>query len=78
MYGLTAAVWTKIWIPHSAWQKGSGWHSLGERYHSAGLPFMPYGGYKQSGIAKWGIRASRYFETKSIQIKLESNHNGGV
>jgi len=24
MYGLTAAVWTKIWIPHSAWQKGFG------------------------------------------------------
>jgi len=24
MYGLTAAVWKKIWIPHSAWQKGFG------------------------------------------------------
>jgi len=57
--------------------KGSGWHSLGERLPLCRAAVYAYGGYKQSGmVAKWGIRASSTSRRKSIQIKLESNHNG--
>jgi len=36
-------------------------------HHSAGLPFMPYGGYKQSGIGRERADFEEYFETKSIK-----------
>ena len=50
-------------------QAGTVWVNA---YHSAGLPYMPYGGYKQSGIGRElgheGLE--EYMETKAIQIKL--------
>jgi aldehyde dehydrogenase (NAD+)/betaine-aldehyde dehydrogenase len=73
MYGLAAAVWTKnidtaFWMAKGL-QAGTVWVNS---YHSAGMPFMPYGGYKQSGIGRElgheGLE--EYMETKAIQIKL--------
>jgi aldehyde dehydrogenase (NAD+)/betaine-aldehyde dehydrogenase len=73
MYGLTAAVWTKNLDTALRMAKGIRAGTIWvNAYHSAGLPFMPYGGYKQSGIGReLGHKGlDEYFETKSIQIKL--------
>jgi acyl-CoA reductase-like NAD-dependent aldehyde dehydrogenase len=73
IYGLAAAVWTKdintAFKMAKGIQAGTVWVNA---YHSAGLPFMPYGGYKQSGIGRElgheGLE--EYLETKAVQIKL--------
>ena len=73
VYGLAAAVWTKnidtAFMMAKGIQAGTVWVNS---YHSAGLPYMPYGGYKQSGIGRElgheGLE--EYMETKAIQIKL--------
>ncbi len=73
IYGLAAAVWTKnidtAFKMAKGIQAGTVWVNA---YHSAGLPYMPYGGYKQSGIGRElgheGLE--EYMETKAIQIKL--------
>ncbi|MBF6600782.1 MAG: aldehyde dehydrogenase family protein [Dehalococcoidia bacterium] len=73
IYGLAAAVWTKdvntAFGMAKGLQAGTVWVNA---YHSAGLPYMPYGGYKQSGIGRElgheGLE--EYMETKAIQFKL--------
>ncbi len=73
IYGLASAVWTKnidtAFKMAKGIQAGTVWVNS---YHSAGLPNMPYGGYKQSGIGRElgheGLH--EYMETKAIQIKL--------
>ncbi len=73
VYGLAAAVWTKnidtAFRMAKGIQAGTVWVNA---YHSVGLPYMPYGGYKQSGIGRElgheGLE--EYMETKAIQIKL--------
>ncbi|MHB8375799.1 MAG: aldehyde dehydrogenase family protein [Dehalococcoidia bacterium] len=73
VYGLAAAVWTKnidtAFKMAKGIQAGTVWVNA---YHSAGLPYMPYGGYKQSGIGRElgheGLE--EYLETKAIQLKL--------
>jgi len=73
IYGLASAVWTKnidtAFKMAKGIQAGTVWVNS---YHSAGLPYMPYGGYKQSGIGRElgheGLE--EYMETKAIQIKL--------
>jgi len=73
IYGLASAVWTKnidtAFKMAKGIQAGTVWVNS---YHSAGLPFMPYGGYKQSGVGRElgheGL--DEYMETKAIQIKL--------
>jgi len=73
MYGLAAAVWTKDLNTALKMAKGikagTVWVNA---YHQAGMPFMPYGGYKQSGtgreLGRQGLE--EYMETKAIQIKL--------
>ncbi|HZP56508.1 MAG TPA: aldehyde dehydrogenase family protein [Dehalococcoidia bacterium] len=73
IYGLAAAVWTKdintAFRMAKGIQAGTVWVNA---YHSAGLPYMPYGGYKQSGIGRElgheGL--DEYLETKAVQIKL--------
>jgi acyl-CoA reductase-like NAD-dependent aldehyde dehydrogenase len=73
IYGLASAVWTKdintAFKMAKGIQAGTVWVNS---YHSAGLPNMPYGGYKQSGIGRElgheGLE--EYLETKAIQIKL--------
>jgi acyl-CoA reductase-like NAD-dependent aldehyde dehydrogenase len=73
MYGLAAAVWTRnidtALKTAKGIRAGTVWVNA---YHHVGLPFMPYGGYKQSGIGRELGREglSEYMETKSIQIKL--------
>jgi aldehyde dehydrogenase (NAD+)/betaine-aldehyde dehydrogenase len=73
MYGLAAAVWTRdlntALKMAKGLQAGTVWVNA---YHSAGLPNMPYGGYKQSGIGRELGREglSEYMQTKAIQIKL--------
>ena len=73
MYGLAAAVWTRdintALKTAKGIRAGTVWVNA---YHSAGLPFMPYGGYKQSGIGRELGRhgLDEYLETKAIQIKL--------
>ena len=72
-YGLASAVWTKdlntAFKMAKGIQAGTVWVNA---YHAAGLPNMPYGGYKQSGIGRElgheGL--DEYMETKAIQIKL--------
>jgi aldehyde dehydrogenase (NAD+)/betaine-aldehyde dehydrogenase len=73
VYGLASAVWTKnidtAFKMAKGIQAGTVWVNA---YHQAGLPFMPYGGYKQSGIGRElgheGLE--EYMETKAVQIKL--------
>lgn len=73
IYGLAAAVWTRdintAFKMAKGIKAGTVWVNA---YHSAGLPFMPYGGYKQSGIGRElgheGL--DEYMETKAIQVKL--------
>jgi acyl-CoA reductase-like NAD-dependent aldehyde dehydrogenase len=73
MYGLAAAVWTRdlntALKMAKGLQAGTVWVNA---YHSAGLPNMPYGGYKQSGIGRELGREGlhEYMETKAIQIKI--------
>jgi aldehyde dehydrogenase (NAD+)/betaine-aldehyde dehydrogenase len=75
VYGLASAVWTKnidtAFKMAKGLQAGTVWVNA---YHSAGLPYMPYGGYKQSGIGRElgheGLE--EYMETKAVQIKLSS------
>ncbi|HEY8765820.1 MAG TPA: aldehyde dehydrogenase family protein [Dehalococcoidia bacterium] len=76
MYGLAAAVWTKdidraIKFAKSI-KAGTVWINS---YHAAGalgVPVMPFGGYKQSGIGReLGLEGMEGFlETKSVSIKL--------
>jgi acyl-CoA reductase-like NAD-dependent aldehyde dehydrogenase len=73
IYGLASAVWTKdintAFKMAKGIRAGTVWVNS---YHQAGMPFMPYGGYKQSGIGRElgheGL--DEYMETKAIQIKL--------
>jgi acyl-CoA reductase-like NAD-dependent aldehyde dehydrogenase len=73
IYGLAAAVWTNnlntALKMSKGLQAGTVWVNA---YHSAGLPNMPYGGYKQSGIGRELGRhgLEEYMETKAIQIKI--------
>jgi aldehyde dehydrogenase (NAD+)/betaine-aldehyde dehydrogenase len=73
MYGLAAAVWTRdintALKAAKGIRAGTVWVNA---YHTAGLPHMPYGGYKQSGIGRELGRQGleEYLETKAIQIKL--------
>jgi acyl-CoA reductase-like NAD-dependent aldehyde dehydrogenase len=73
MYGLAAAVWTKDIDKALKFAKnikaGTVWINS---YHTAGIPHMPFGGYKQSGIGReLGQEGMEGFmETKSVAIKL--------
>jgi acyl-CoA reductase-like NAD-dependent aldehyde dehydrogenase len=73
MYGLAAAVWTNDLNTALKMAKGLKAGTVWiNSYHSAGLPNMPYGGYKQSGTGRElgheGL--NEYMETKAVQIKL--------
>jgi acyl-CoA reductase-like NAD-dependent aldehyde dehydrogenase len=73
MYGLAAAVWTRDINTALKMAKGIKAGTVWvNSYHTAGLPFMPYGGYKQSGIGRELGRdgLNEYLETKAVQIKL--------
>ena len=76
MYGLAAAVWTKDIDRAFKFAKGikagTVWINA---YHAAGalgVPTMPFGGYKQSGIGRElgqeGLEG--FLETKSVSLKL--------
>jgi aldehyde dehydrogenase (NAD+)/betaine-aldehyde dehydrogenase len=76
MYGLAAAVWTKDIDKAFKFAKGikagTVWINA---YHAAGalgVPTMPFGGYKQSGIGRElgqeGLEG--FLETKSVSLKL--------
>jgi acyl-CoA reductase-like NAD-dependent aldehyde dehydrogenase len=76
MYGLAAAVWTKDIDRAIKFAKnikaGTVWVNA---YHAAGalgVPVMPFGGYKQSGIGReLGLEGmDGFLETKSVSIKL--------
>jgi aldehyde dehydrogenase (NAD+)/betaine-aldehyde dehydrogenase len=76
MYGLAAAVWTQDIDKALKFAKnikaGTVWVNS---YHAAGalgVPVMPFGGYKQSGIGReLGNEGMELFlETKSVAIKL--------
>jgi acyl-CoA reductase-like NAD-dependent aldehyde dehydrogenase len=73
VYGLAAGVWTKdlstAFKVSKGLQSGTVWVNA---YHSTSIVFMPYGGYKQSGIGReMGHEGlDEYLETKAIQIKL--------
>jgi acyl-CoA reductase-like NAD-dependent aldehyde dehydrogenase len=73
IYGLAAAVWTRdlntAFKVSKGLQSGTVWVNA---YHSTSIVFMPYGGYKQSGIGReMGHQGlDEYLETKAIQIKL--------
>ena len=76
MYGLAAAVWTKDIDRAIKFAKhikaGTVWINS---YHTAGalgVPVMPFGGYKQSGIGReLGMEGmDGFLETKSVSIKL--------
>ena len=73
MYGLAAAIWTNDLNRALKFAKGVKAGSVWvNSYHTAGIPHMPYGGYKQSGIGReLGQEGMEIFlETKSVQIKL--------
>jgi len=76
MYGLAAAVWTQDIDRALKFAKniraGTVWVNS---YHTAGalgVPYLPFGGYKQSGIGReMGLEGMEMFlETKSVAIKL--------
>ncbi|MCH8160428.1 MAG: aldehyde dehydrogenase family protein [Chloroflexi bacterium] len=73
LFGLASAVWTNdlntAFKMAKGIQAGTVWVNT---FHQAGLPNMPYGGYKQSGIGRELGRhgLEEYLETKAIQIKL--------
>jgi aldehyde dehydrogenase (NAD+)/betaine-aldehyde dehydrogenase len=76
MYGLAAAVWTKDIDRAFKFAKGIKAGTVWvNSYHAAGqlgVPLMPFGGYKQSGIGReLGTEGLEHFlETKSVAIKL--------
>jgi acyl-CoA reductase-like NAD-dependent aldehyde dehydrogenase len=76
MYGLAAAVWTKDIDRALKFAKGIKAGTVWiNSYHAAGqlgVPVMPFGGYKQSGIGReLGLEGMEGFlETKSVSIKL--------
>jgi aldehyde dehydrogenase (NAD+)/betaine-aldehyde dehydrogenase len=79
MYGLTAAVWTKnldtAFRMAKGIRAGTVWVNA---YHSAGLPFMPYGGYKQSGIGRErGLMAlQNYTQVKNVVVRVGQSSPG--
>jgi acyl-CoA reductase-like NAD-dependent aldehyde dehydrogenase len=76
MYGLAAAVWTQDIDKALKFAKGIKAGTVWiNSYHAAGqlgVPVMPFGGYKQSGIGReLGLEGMEGFlETKSVSIKL--------
>ena len=76
MYGLAAAVWTKDIDRAFKFAKGIKAGTVWiNSYHAAGqlgVPLMPFGGYKQSGIGReLGTEGLEHFlETKSVCLKL--------
>jgi acyl-CoA reductase-like NAD-dependent aldehyde dehydrogenase len=76
MYGLAAAVWTKDIDKAFKFAKGIKAGTVWiNSYHAAGtlgVPLMPFGGYKQSGIGReLGQEGMEMFmETKSVSLKL--------
>jgi acyl-CoA reductase-like NAD-dependent aldehyde dehydrogenase len=76
MYGLAAAVWTKDIDRAFKFAKGIKAGTVWiNSYHAAGtlgVPLMPFGGYKQSGIGReLGNEGMELFmETKSVSLKL--------
>jgi acyl-CoA reductase-like NAD-dependent aldehyde dehydrogenase len=76
MYGLAAAVWTQDIDKALKFAKGIRAGTVWvNSYHTAGalgVPVMPFGGYKQSGIGReLGMEGMEGFlETKSVAIKL--------
>jgi acyl-CoA reductase-like NAD-dependent aldehyde dehydrogenase len=76
MYGLAAAVWTQDIDKALKFAKGIKAGTVWiNSYHTAGalgVPVMPFGGYKQSGIGRelGNEGMELFFETKSISIKL--------
>ena len=73
MYGLAAAVWTKDIDKAFKFAKGIKAGTVWiNSYHTAGIPHMPFGGYKQSGIGReLGQEGMEGFmETKSVALKL--------
>jgi len=76
MYGLAAAVWTKdidkAFKFAKGIQAGTVWINAYHQAGSLGVPLMPFGGYKQSGIGReLGQEGMSLFtETKSVSLKL--------
>jgi acyl-CoA reductase-like NAD-dependent aldehyde dehydrogenase len=76
MYGLAAAVWTqdidKAFKFAKGIKAGTVWVNSYHAAGSLGVPLMPFGGYKQSGIGReLGQEGMALFmETKSVSIKL--------
>jgi acyl-CoA reductase-like NAD-dependent aldehyde dehydrogenase len=76
MYGLAAAVWTQDIDRALKFAKGIKAGTVWiNSYHTAGalgVPVMPFGGYKQSGIGReLGFEGmDSFLETKSVSIKL--------
>jgi aldehyde dehydrogenase (NAD+)/betaine-aldehyde dehydrogenase len=76
MYGLAAAVWTQDIDRALKFAKGIKAGTVWvNSYHAAGqlgVPVMPFGGYKQSGIGReLGLEGLEGFlETKSVSIKI--------
>ena len=76
MYGLAAAVWTQDIDRALKFAKGIKAGTVWvNSYHAAGalgVPVMPFGGYKQSGIGReLGLEGmDGFLETKSVSIKL--------
>jgi aldehyde dehydrogenase (NAD+)/betaine-aldehyde dehydrogenase len=76
MYGLAAAVWTQDIDRALKFAKGIKAGTVWvNSYHAAGqlgVPVMPFGGYKQSGIGReLGFEGmDSFLETKSVSIKL--------